>query len=260
MPKSKQLFYFLCLIILFISGTLPADENYLAARVQLKPYLLPKDRPLSKQLADLFHDPAMFQSPRYLREAGFNVKPGNPKTGLMVIGHSSIPHYLLKKFPDRVSQSLQLKNFVKRIKGAKLLRHIIKKHHFKHLVVPKKWLYKLPKKFSSHSYVLVVEKMDIYDDWDNPNGEARKLYYNMDKEVLTELCILLHEAKGNDSFPRNMPFTRSGQIAFIDTEHVGVTKRKGQFYRDMIPTLNPELQTYAIALWEMLEEEARKRK
>ena len=218
-------------------------------------YLLPKEHPLHQQLAHLFHNPQMFRSHTFLRREGFTVKLGNRRTKLMVGSHPSILQNLIKKFPDDVSQTTQLKNFVKRIKGAEVLRNYIKKHNFKYLVVPEKWLYKLPKDFPSHSYVLVVEKMDIYDDWDDPNGEARKMYYSMDIEVLTELCTLLHGVGGYDSLPRNQPFTRSGQIAFIDTEYVGTTKNKEQFHRDTIPALNQELQAYALALWEKLEEE-----
>jgi len=173
----------------------------------------------------------------------------------MIGSHFSIPHHLIKKFPDIVSQTRQLENFIKRIKGAKVLRDYIKKHKFKHLVVPEKWLYRLPRNFPRHAYILIVEKMDIYDDGDDPNGKTRELYYDMDVEVLTELCMLLHDVGGCDSLPRNIPFTRSGQIAFIDTEHVGTTKTRGQFHRDTLPLLNPELQAYALALWEKLDEE-----
>jgi hypothetical protein len=263
MSKPMQTSYFLCMVMLFFfCGALYADElmNYQAVRGRsLTPYLLSQEDSLYQQLADLFHDPHMFDSQSHLKRAGFKVKSGNSRTKLMVAGHSSIPNHLLKKFPNSVSQSKQLDNFIRRIKGARTLRNAIQKHNFKHLVVPEKWLYKLPKQFPSHSYVLVVEKMDIYDDGNDPNGETRKRYYNIDKEVLTELCILLHEVGGCDSLPRNIPFTRSGQIAFIDTEHVGTTKTREQFHRDTIPLLNPELQAYAIALWEQLEEESKRK-
>lgn len=221
----------------------------------LKNYLLPQAHPLQELLAHLFPDPLMFKSDSHLRNAGFIVKFGNQRTKLMIGAHPLIPQYLIKKFPEDISQTKQLENFVRRIEGSQILRHSIKKHHFKHLVVPKKWLYKLPKGFPERSYVLIVEKMDIYDDWEDPNGETRKLYYNMDIEVLTELCTLLHDVGGCDSLPRNLPFTRSGQIAFIDTEHVGTAKTKGQFHKDTLPLLNKELQAYAIALWEKLDEE-----
>jgi hypothetical protein len=217
-------------------------------------YLLPQKHPLNDHLTDLFLNSQMFQSPKHLKKAGFTVTLGNRRTKLMVAGHPLIPQYLIKKFPDDVSQKKQVKNFIRRIDGAEVLRKYIKKHKLKHLVVPEKWIYKLPKDFPVHSYVLVVEKMELVDDWDNPNGEARKLYYDMDIEVLTELCTLLHDVGGYDSLPRNQPFTRAGQIAFIDTEFVGTMKTREQFHRDTLPVLNQDLQAFAIALWDKLEE------
>lgn len=218
-------------------------------------YLLPKTHPLHEKLPHLFSNFHMFLSDQHLKKAGFKVQFGNLGKGLMIGEHPLIPNYLIKKFPDRIKQVKQLENYLKRIQGAEVLRNGIKKHNFKHLVVPEKWLYKLPKKFPRHSYVLVVEKMDIYDGGDDPEGSNRQLYYNMDKEILTELCTLLHEVGGCDSHPRNMPFTHSGKIALVDTEAVGTERTKDRFLVRTIPALNQELQTYAIALWNKLENE-----
>lgn len=244
----------------------------------LKRYLLPNQHPLHSQLKDIFVYSNMFQSIKHFRKAGFQVREspnhfkdvgfkGNDKNRkgkprlwrIMVAAHPSCPGYLFKKFTDKISQEAQLRNYIKRIKGAEKIRNYINKHHFKHIVVPHKWLYKLPKSFhrlKPNSYILVVERMDIYDDWEDPNGQARKLYYNMDKETLTEFCTLLHAIGGCDAFPRNQPFTRSGKIAFIDTEHVG--QKEEHFFKYIVPALNKELQAYAIALWAKLEAEKKK--
>lgn len=251
------------LVIIFLtfnlSSILQADEAPVQIQTPptqqelLQPYLLPKNHSLNKQLAKLFTDPKMFRSPENLTQAGFTVKLGHRK--LMVGFHPSIPKYLIKKFSDGRSQEKQISNYVKRIKGANLLRKVIKEHHFKRLKVPHKWLYQLPDIFSKNepTYVLIVENMNIYDDWQNPEGEARKHYYNMDQETLTELCTILHEVGGCDAMPRNQPFTRSGKIAFVDTEHVG--KLHKHFMKHIVPNLNQELQAYAAALWMKLEED-----
>jgi hypothetical protein len=265
--RTKYFIYYFFIFIFFVTFHLDIKahshsfkKSKKEQQFSLKPYLLPKSHPLQIPLANLFHQPEMFHSHIHFSHAGFTVIRGNKKTKLMIGAHPSIPLHLIKKFPNAIPQSSQLKNFIKRIQGAKVLRSYIQKHNFKHLVVPEKWLYKLPKNFPSHSYVLIVEKIDIYDDWDDRKGETRDLYYNMNKEVLTELCIILHDVGGCDSLPRNLPFTRSGKIAFIDTEEVGTTKTIKQFHRDTIPMLNKELQDYAIALWEQLDEQARNRR
>lgn len=217
----------------------------------LEPYLLPKDHPLQNILPGLFKDSHMFRSAKNFERAGFKIIRGHKE--LMVGAHPSLPHFLFKKFPDNHTQMLQVQNYIKRIRGAEKVREQIKKRNFHHLVVPRKWLYELPDRFSSKdgkSYILIVENMDIYDKKKN-----LKLYYNMDIDFLTELCTILHDVGGCDSFPRNQPFTHSGKIAFVDTEHVG--QMIGHFHKHLVPALNKELQAYAVALWEKLEEEER---
>ncbi len=148
-------------------------------------YLLPHDHHLQTILKNIFQHPEMFQTPSHFRNAGFNVELGHRK--LMVGFHPAIAGYLIKKFSHDIPLSTQLNNYIKRIKGAKRLCEYIKKYNFQHLVVPQKWLYRLPKSFSmnqQNAYVLIVENMDIYNDWENPKGEARNLYFNMDKEIL----------------------------------------------------------------------------
>lgn len=262
---NKRINYlFLSFFLVFCSchNILSADlelrksvEKGTLANEILKPYLLPHDHPLRPYLKMIFSDPTMFESADHLKKAGFKVMHGHRK--LMVGQHPLISQYLFKKFPNSLSQDRQLDNFMKRLRGAEILRNYINDHHFKHLVVPKKWLYKLPKSFSqgdeNRAYVLIVENMDIYRDFDKPDGIARQLYYNMDIEMLTELCTILRAVGGCDAFPRNQPFTRSGKIAFVDTEHVG--RMKNHFIKHIIPALNEELQAYAWALWTKLEEE-----
>lgn len=204
----------------------------------LASYEFPKNHPLSRYLRVLLRDSDMFQSPDHFRNAGFQVKLGHRR--LMVGFHPSIPKYAIKKFSDQMPQKMQLINYIQRIKGAKILRKYIQEHNFTHLAIPKKWLYKLPRKFSKNregAYVLIVENMDIYDDWDDPEGEARKLYYQMDKKMVTELCMILHDVGGCDAYPWNQPFTHSGKIAFVDTEHVGVRKFHDYFIRHIVPAL-----------------------
>lgn len=237
---------------LFANATPLKVLNYQKNEV-LVSHLLPQNHPVRPYLKSLFDHPHLFKSVRSFESAGFKVKSGH--RGLMVGFHPSIPRYLFKKFSDHRSQSGQLENFIKRLEGARILREYIQKHNFKHLVVPQKWLYQLPKSFSkkygSPSYVLIVENMDIYD-WDDPNGEAKRLYYNMDREMLTELCTLLHAVGGCDAYPRNQPFTHYGKIAFVDTEHIG--QLKNHFLKHIVPALNEELQIYARELWRKLEE------
>lgn len=225
----------------------------------IKKYLLPKNSPLKKELKKLFIDPNMFISEETFRKSGFGVKHGH--RSLMLGFHHTIPNYIIKKFIDQISPKKQLINYLNRLRGAEIIQKYIIDHQFQHLVVPKKWLYRLPKGFSESSdrtYVLIVENMNILDGGDHPEGAAAKAYYNMNREQLTELATLLFDVGGCDAFPRNQPFNRSGKIAFIDTEHVGKKKFINHFLIHTIPSLNPEMQSYGITLWNMLKQSPKK--
>jgi hypothetical protein len=224
--------------------------------LNIEPYLLPRNHPLNEYLKLLFIHPKIFKSSEYFKKAGFKVIRGHKK--LMVGAHPFLPGYLFKKFPEGLSQKVQLENFIKRINGAKLIQKYITEHKFTHLVVPQKWIYQLPtffsKKSEAPSYLLVVEDMNIYGDFDDSHGVEKELYYNMNLTMLTEFCILSHAIGGCDDYPRNQPFTHSGKIAFVDTEHVGA--KKDHFIRHIVPALNPEKQAYALDLWKRLEEQS----
>jgi hypothetical protein len=252
-------------ILLIVRGTLPGEletkknEQKKTQEKLVEPYLIPRKHPIYGSLKTIFKNPKMFKSSDHFKQAGFQVIRGHRK--LMVGSHPYVKGYLFKKFPNRMAQERQLDNFIKRLNGAETLRRYIKSYGFQYLKVPRKWLYKLPSSFSQGdqdpSYILIVENMDIYNDYNDPNGICMQLYYNMNIDILTELCTLLHAVGGCDAFPRNQPFTKSGTIAFVDTEHVG--KMKGHFFKHIVPALNPELQAYSIALWNKLEQEEQER-
>lgn len=210
----------------------------------LKPYLLPKDHPLIPKLKDLFKNRKMFKTPKEFRKEGFHLNFGHRR--LMVASHPKIEGYLIKKFPDAMSKEKQLENYIKRIKGANIIRNCIEEKNCKHLIVPQKWLYKTP-----YGYVLIVEKMDIYD-----LKETNRRYFQIDEEVLAELCEVLHAIGGCDAFTRNQPFTKSGKIAFVDTEHVG--QKKDAFNKHILPLLRPDMQDFAMSLIKKLDRDLRR--
>lgn len=164
----------------------------------------------------LFRDPHMFDTKESFRAAGFTVRKTSAHN-IMVGRHPAAPDHLFKKYSRDVPPDKQLANYKSRKRGAKKLRQFIAEHRLRHMVVPQKWIYDLPDSFAdrgSPSHLLIVERMHLLDTEDN----ARR-YRDIDKEVLKELCIVLHAFRGLDSAIHNVRFTRSGQIAFIDTEN-----------------------------------------
>lgn len=245
--KLKKII-FLSLIIPFLHGIALAGIVYevpkAAAKLskeQINQYLLPKDHPLTPKLKNLFKNRKMFKTAKEFRKEGFQLSFGHRR--LMVASHPEISGYLIKKFPDSTPKEKQIENYIKRINGANEVRKQIAINHLMHLVVPHKWLYRTP-----YGYVLIVENMDILDI-----KETNRRYFQIDKEILTELCRLLHALGGCDAFTRNQPFTKSGKIAFVDTEHVG--QKKDAFQRHVMSHLRHEMQDYARWLWNKMEAE-----
>ena len=170
--------------------------------------------PKSLDLDRLFTDPDMFDSRRVWRRAGFDVFDPAKRTECMVAAHRSAPGYLFKKYPDDVSQKEQRNNYEARIEGATRLAELIRRKGLRHVVTPKKHLYKLPKSFGKSSSVLVVERLDVV----GPRASERR-YRDVADPVLRDLLRVLVALPGLDSNSKNVQFTQGGKIAFVDLEN-----------------------------------------
>ena len=256
MGMKRQVFFsFFLILSLYICEVFAGDiQTVNFHKLKLKDCLLPEDHPLQNKLKSLFEEPDMFQSPQHLRNAGFNVFD-RIRRGFMVASHPTIKNYLIKKFQDETPQKQQVNNYLRRINGARTLREFIKLNNLQHIVVPRKWLYRLPKKFSDpdtgkRTYVMIAEKIDICSGEKDPDGEVARRYNNMDFDILRELCIVVYYFKGLDSGLQNMPFTYQNKIAFIDTEHW--KNERDDFLRHTMHHLTPDRQEYALGVLEEL--------
>lgn len=253
--KLKKLllfsFFLICFCFLSSKNLFSLGPQVQAHPSILEPYLLPDKHPLQEQINHLFENSQMFESVDQLQKSGFEVLP-RVHRGLMVASHSTMNGYLIKKFQNHISQKHQLNNYVSRIRGARALNLFISKNHLKHIIVPKKWLYALPKKFSDSvtkekTYILIVEKLDILTG----NGEVAKRYQSIEEPILKELCMVVYRFRGLDSVLHNMPFTHQNKIAFIDTEKWNI-KRKG-FLHSIMPFLSEDGKAYARSTYEELK-------
>ena len=172
-----------------------------------------------QRITDLFHEPRLFDSEDRLERAGFEVikgwKPGN----IIVFSHPSEPEIIFKKYANDTPPDDQLDNYNERLRGAEALSKLIAARQLKHILVPHKHLHDLPASFAfkkkNPSYVLICERMSLL-----PKKKNKARYQDdFDEDVLRELCMVVSKFRGLDSGSYNMPFTPSGQIAFIDTEN-----------------------------------------
>lgn len=232
---SRFFLFIGCLIsILGNISALYAAEN----SGSLSQFLLPRSHSLNRPLKNLCVDPTLFDSRERLEKKGFHVKK-RMRRGLMVLSHPTIKGFLIKKFRPIVSEEMQLANYLSRIEGARKLAEFIQNRKLTRLVVPKKWLYRLP---GSSGYILLVEKIDICGGEKDPDGETGRKYASISRSTLRELCVALYHFRGLDSVLTNLPFTRRNQIAFIDTEK-WAEQREG-FLLHVLPYLNAGNRAY----------------
>ncbi len=170
--------------------------------------------PKPLDLDRLFTDPAIFDSRRAWRRAGFDVFDPAKDTECMVAAHRSAPGCLFKKYPNDVSQKVQSANFAARIAGAARLAELIRHEDLQHVVVPKKHLHKLSQSFGKSSRILIVERIDLVG-----TKESERRYHDIADSVLHELLRVLVTLPGLDSNSKNVQFTRGGKIAFVDLEN-----------------------------------------
>ncbi len=193
------------------------------------PYLIPDDHPAKEALDKIFSSSRALRSVKAMRQAGFsNPVPGYK--GMIVTKHKSIPGYLIKAYLDttNIPEWLALTH---RAIGARYIQNTIDKFGYQGIMkVPKKWIYPLPAEpsppqeegYFRKNFVLVVENMKILSFADNEAAYKRLIT----KKILEALYTVLREDKLVDSvYIDNIPFSRDGKIAFVDTEHFNTTTK-----------------------------------
>ncbi len=206
----------------------------------LDQFILSTDHPLHQKLQALFTSRVMFDSTKRLAKRGFEINK-RVHQKLAVFTHPSIPNYIFKKYLNSVDNATQMDLYVKRLQGAKVIKAVIDEHSLKNIVVPEKWLFKLP--YAEDEYLVVAEYFDLCPGDDDPKQENVRRYRQIEYKTLKELCTVMKQLGGCDAWPRNQPFTTDGKIAFIDTEHVG--QKEAHFHRHILPLLDSRRQEFA---------------
>lgn len=104
--------------------------------------------------------------------------------------------------------------------GAEKVRNLIEEKKIKFFTVPDKWIYPLPefpkpiKIKQSQLVVLVVTDMNLVSKF-----ETREAWKSIiTQEHLDELYCILSHGHGSSGLVRNVPYTKNGTFAFVDTE------------------------------------------
>lgn len=219
---------------------------------KLEPYFLPINHPIKRKLDRLFHKKRVTQSRDIFEQAGFGNAEMRKPTNIVVGKHPDFKGYLFKVFLDTQPPVCEWCHWLKRIEGAQAIQDCITTHGFQHFRVPKKWIYPLPAEpsppYTSHyhrkNFILIVEDMQILSKEENLKAFKK----NMRPKILRELyTILTEEGLIGSVYPKNIPFTHKGDLAFIDTEHHHIQPVP---YHKLTRFLSAEMRDY----WQTLTE------
>jgi len=255
---------FIFLIVIATASCLSAartecPSSYVETKVWEKvyPYLMQENHPIKETLDSIVSSKAtsVFANMETMCEAGFERVIPQPYTKLIVTRHSQLKGYIIKAYlddQDYYHDKPEHYFWVKRVKGANLIREAIKNHGYSHLLkVPKKWIYLLPDKpsFQGSSenlrkmFILVEEEMDILNDTENKKKWASP---SVTEELLQALYTIITEYRFKDcAKPANCPFCEDGKVAFVDTQ--SFYKKRISYYK-LTPYLSSSMKSYWVNL------------
>ncbi len=209
---------------------------------EIAPYLLPSDSTLQAPLDAIFSDPSVLDNPHTFKHAGFKILFEQPKSFIIVASHPLLKGYLVKCYLNsehrRWKREPGWKWLVKRCQGAENVRQLIQRKDLRLFVVPDKWLYPLPNPDDSaeQKMILIVTDMKLVSHSDSEYAWKHKIT----REHLKELYCILSHGFSSTFLPGNIPYTKKGKFACIDTE---VPKRKHN-YNAVREFLSKEMRAY----------------
>ncbi|MGZ3733228.1 MAG: hypothetical protein ACXU9U_05775, partial [Parachlamydiaceae bacterium] len=188
------------------------------------PYLIVEEHPAKYFLDQLFAESRFIESVESLEKAGFEIIFRQLNQGIYVVKHRKLPNYLLKLYLDS-SPRTEWPLWVLRAKGARTIQKLIDKYFYSHCMkVPEKWIYPISKekrplsddKTYPKDFLLVVTDMRLA----SPQSNLIRYKESMTYARLRALYTMITEGGLSDSHTDNIPFSKDGKMAFIDTEYV----------------------------------------
>lgn len=245
--------FIISLIFLFCTTTISAKQPSEEVQNIVAPYLLPENHSVKPLLDAIFGQSRVTLNLDTLATAGFVKCTPHRFKNVIVIKHPSISGYVFKIYLDAQhyqKNKPEYRQWMYRIQGVQLVDEIIKTYGLnEQFKCPKKWIYMLPKfpkppkGYPVRYYILIEEDMDLVESEEN---EALWASSKITKEFLDQLFLILTKIGLADSAkPDNIPFSKDGRVAFVDTEVFGMDKIH---YKQLLPFLSKHNQDY----WKVL--------
>lgn len=214
-------------------------------RKKMAPYVLPLTSSLKRIMDQIFSHSRVTYNEQSLAEAGFHTLLVAPNSFLHIALHPLAKGYLFKIALD---SELRLKKgraawkwLVDRCIGAENIRKLIEKKKLNHFSVPQKWLYPLPYPERagpiSQPVILVVTHFDIFSFEESRVAWLTKATF----EIVEELYAIISHGYSSSFLPSNIPYTKEGKFACIDTEYA---ERKTIKYAAVRKWLSEEMCAY----------------
>lgn len=208
---------------------LPNTLNFFGDRV--KKYLLPTGHYLKPLLDQIFIHPNILSNESTLKSAGFSLL-FKQSSGMIIASHPLLKGYLIKLYPYSVNKT-NFKWMLDRCEGAENIRTLIKEKNLKYFEVPDKWIYCFPGSPIEGGGVLVVTNMNLVTKEESKRAWKNKITPAHLEELF---CILCH-GFASCYLPYNIPYTKNGKFACIDTEYPKrkhhLEKPRGHFSDEM---------------------------
>lgn len=191
----------------------------------LSPYFLPEDHPIKPELDKIFSTARALETEKAAKKAGFNSYKHRKGSHAIISKHAKLKGYMVKMYTDDYPITYEWLFWKRRVEGAQAVQKAIDEHGYHSILcVPKKWIYPLPLEPSPaptleetrKHFILIVEDVKRISKEDN--------YFwwrsiAMTPEILDAVYTVMQKVGLTDCVHvDNMPFTKSGLIAFIDTE------------------------------------------
>lgn len=183
-----------------------------------KPYLLPSKHPVKPILDAIFASGPVLKNEKTLAQAGFITLFSMPTSYVKVVKHPLAPGYVFKLYLESEKRLKFGKPgwiwLTNRCVGAKRIKALIKQKSIRHFCVADKWLYRVPGGVIQ-PVILVAKDMQLV----SPDAIANAWKTQATKEHLKELYYILSQGCGSHFLTGNVPYTKWGKFAFIDTEY-----------------------------------------
>jgi hypothetical protein len=208
-------------------------------------YILPYDHPAGRLLQRLFRRSSIIENEAAFLAAGFEIRRKQRRSLMRVATHPMLAGYVFKVFfvDERECErekSRGWNGFLARCNRAERIRRVIQEHRIQHFKVPGKWLFCPPHHPScrpgDQPTILVAEFQDVASQRESEHAWL----HSVTEGHLDELYAIINRAGGTSYRPDNIPLTKQGPFAFIDTEHF--TDRPD--YESIVPYLSCQMREY----------------